>query len=105
MTDTSAGPQPGAVLSDGTRVEDPLVAANMLLRAVRICASKAAGEHRAAEAKDYGLAALQFAQAIITLDPTRLAGGDTPQARAAATPQQPAKPPVKDGNRNGVIGA
>lgn len=73
-----------------------------MLHAILIVAGKAAMAESAAEANDFGKAALAFAQAIITLDPTRLAGGDTPEARAAAAPT---RPPVKDGNHNGIIGA
>jgi hypothetical protein len=105
MSDQQAPPvlPNGTVLSDLTGVQ----AASQMMRAIEACATKAAGDDRAAEVKDYAAAALSFAQAIITLDPTRLAGGDTPDARAASMPpQQPNgnTPPTKDGNHNGVIG-
>lgn len=69
-----------------------------LLRAVKVLAENAQSEPSAAEAKDYGQAALAFAQAHITLDPDRLVGGDTPEARVAAAP------PTRDGDRDGQIG-
>jgi hypothetical protein len=55
----------------------------------------------AGEAKDFAQATLFVAQAIITLDPTRLQGGDTPEARKAATPERPA---TNDADRDGRIG-
>jgi hypothetical protein len=82
--------------------EDPAVGVQALLRAIRVGAEKAAAADSAAEFKDFGNGALAFAQVIITLDPTRLAGGDTPQARADATPRLPA---TRDGNHDGRIGA
>ncbi len=70
-----------------------------LLQAVTECAQRAQlGNTLAQDAKDLGQAALAFAQTAITLDPTRLMGGDTPGARVAATP------PVTDRNHDGVIG-
>lgn len=82
--------------------EDPALGVNAMLTAIRQMATKAAAASSAAEAKDFGNGALAFAQAIITLDPSRLAGGDTPEGRAAATPQ---RPPTKDGDHDGVIGS
>lgn len=79
-------------------VEDSLALREALVRACRVCAENAASEDSAAEAKDYAQAALSFAQAVITLDPSRLAGGDTPEARAASVPV------ARDGDRDGVIG-
>src|SRR4051794_5467797 len=97
MTDQTAPPQD---MPDGTAIEIPLMATNALLRAVRVCAENAAGEDRAAEAKDYGAAALAFAQAAVVLDPTRIgSSGDTAETRKAAAPT----PAPRDGNKNGRI--
>jgi hypothetical protein len=65
--------------------------------AIRIAAGKAAMTQSAAEFNDFAAGCLRFAQAITVLDPLRLAGGDTPEARAAATP-------ISDGDGDGVIG-
>ena len=58
---------------------------------------KAAGSSSAAEAKDFAQGALFIAQAITTLDPERMAGGETPEARKASTPT----PPTRDTDRDG----
>lgn len=68
----NGGPPPGP---GGMVQEDPAVGVNALLRALRVAAENAAGTQSGAEAKDYGAAALSFAQAIIVLDPTRSQGG------------------------------
>lgn len=107
MTDQQA-----PMLPNGTALADlsGLQATSALIRAVEICATKAAGDDRAAEVKDYAAAALSFAQAIITLDPERLTGGDTPDARKASM-HDPAHngngntPPTRDGDHDGRIGA
>jgi predicted NBD/HSP70 family sugar kinase len=107
MTDQQA---PAPTLPNGTALADlsGVQATSALIRAVEICATKAAGDDRAAEVKDYGAAALAFAQTAITLDPSRLGAGATPAAQVNAMPPQapptPKLPPTKDGNRNGVIG-
>lgn len=66
-----------------------------------LCLSKAAAADSGAEAKDFASAALQAAQVLTTLDPSRLAGGDTPQGRAASIPEQQA---TKDGDHDGTVG-
>jgi hypothetical protein len=65
--------------------------------AIRQGASKAAMASSGAEFNDFAAGVLRFAQAITVLDPLRLAGGDTPEARAAATP-------IADGDGDGVVG-
>jgi predicted NBD/HSP70 family sugar kinase len=84
MSDQQA---PAPTLPNGTALADlsGVQATSALIRAVEICATKAAGDDRAAEVKDYGAAALAFAQAIITLDPTRLAGTGSRRRRTATT--------------------
>jgi hypothetical protein len=72
-------------------------------------AGKAAMAQSAAEAKDFADAALKCVQAIITLDPQRLAGGDTPDARKASVPDRPetpssGRPAVRDSDHDGRIG-
>lgn len=71
-------------------------------------AAKAAMSGSGAEAKDYAKAALDCVTAIITLDPERLAGGDTPQGRKSATPDparaETGKPATRDTDRDGKIG-
>lgn len=54
----------------------------------------------AAEAKDFAQGALFLSQAVVTLDPSRIQGGDTPQARKASTPT----PPTRDTDRDGKAG-
>lgn len=87
-----------------------------LTNALEQTARKTAGDDRAAEVKDYAAACLSLAQAIVTLDASRLAGGTHPGAQAASMPApphgaaqagggtRPSLPPTKDANRNGVIG-
>lgn len=65
---------------------DPMAGVNEMLRAIQSCSSKAAGAQSAAEAKDFALAALNFAQAIVVLDPS-LSQGGTPLAHDAALEQ------------------
>jgi hypothetical protein len=74
-----------------------------ILHAINVMAGKAAMSQSAAEAKDFMQASLFGAQTLITLDPTRLQGGDTPEGRAAAAP--PRLPPTKDGDHDGRIGS
>src|SRR4051812_23817495 len=94
--------QQGPPVINGMAIQDPLEAINALVNGVIQCAQAAAGEQNAAEAKDYAAAALSLAQAAITLDPSRLTGGDTPEARRDSVPPQ--LPPTKDGNKDGKIG-
>ena len=90
------------VLPGGVTAVDTALVTNELLRAIQWSAQMASGAKDAREVRECGQAALTFAQAVITLDPTRLAGGDTPEGRAAATPQ---RPPMSDGDRDGIIGS
>lgn len=73
-----------------------------LRRAIKATADNGASDTRGAEAKDFGAAALAFAQALTTMDPERLQGGDTPTARLASVPTP--LPATKDGDRDGKIG-
>lgn len=97
---------PGAPqLSDGTVPVDVIALTHSLLRAINVCATAASGQVLAQDAKDLGAAALGFAQAVITLDPSRLKGGDTPASqRAAVPPVTPPGLPATDRNHDGVIG-
>lgn len=52
------------------------------------------------EAKAFADAALAIAQAIVVLDPDRLQGGDTAEARKASVP----KVPTRDTDRDGKTG-
>jgi hypothetical protein len=61
---------------------------------------KASGTESAAEAKDFAQASLFICQAVTTMDPDRLAGGETPEARKASTPT----PPTRDTDRDGKVG-
>jgi hypothetical protein len=101
-------PQPPPVPESTTSSLDVAAVAPVLLAAIESCARKAMSDDSAAEVKDYGAAALAFAQTAITLDPSRLGAGATPAAQVNAMPPQapptPKLPPTKDGNRNGVIG-
>lgn len=72
------------------------------LRAARTAAEDSAGVQDARETKELGAAALSFAQAFTVLDPSRLQGGDTPEARRASTPPQ--TPTGRDGDRDGQVG-
>ena len=63
-------------------------------------AGKAAMAQSAAEAKDFADAALKLVQAIITLDPMRLAGGDTAETRKASMPEPPRPPATSPGTRD-----
>ncbi len=72
-------------------------------------AGKAQMEMNAAEAKDWADAALKCVQAIVVLDPERLAGGDTPEGRKRSMPEQAqaangGKPGVRDTDGDGKIG-
>jgi hypothetical protein len=85
--------------------ESRQVVQHAFLDAANMCATKASGDNNAAEAKDWAAAALQFAQAIVMLDPQRLAGGDTPQGRKSSLPEPAVTPPAtKDADRDGRIG-
>lgn len=67
------------------------------LRVAQLLTSKAAGQQSAQEAKDFAAAALSIAQAIVVLDPNRLQGGDTPEARKASVPAVPTRDTDRDG--------
>lgn len=92
-------------LPDGTVPEIAALGVNALLRAIRVCAEDgaAATQKDARETKELAAAALAFAQTLVVLDPTRLQGGDTPDARRASVPTPP-QPGVRDGDRDGRIG-
>jgi hypothetical protein len=66
---------------------------------IQTLAAKARGTDSAAEAKDFMAGALSGAQVLVQLDPNRLAGGDTPQGRAASVPVQTGK----DGDKDGLV--
>src|SRR4051794_16887529 len=76
-------PQGPPVLPDGTTQEDPDLGINAALRAFRVAAENSASEKSGAEAKDWAMAALNFAQAIVVLDPS-LSQGGTPLAHDVA---------------------
>jgi hypothetical protein len=76
-------PQGPPILPGGTSQEDPAIGINAALRAFRIAAENCASEKSGAEAKDWAMAALNFAQAIIVLDPS-LSQGGTPLAHDIA---------------------
>lgn len=95
--------QPQQVPGPGVPMDEAVQGIQSMLHAINIMAQKAAASVSAAESKDFAQASLAFAQTIITLDPTRLQGGDTPDARAASTPPQ--LPPTKDGDHDGRIGS
>jgi hypothetical protein len=108
MTDQQAQAQPPPV-GPADVAADAAVPA--LINALEQTARKAAGDDRAAEVKDYAAACLALAQSIVTLDASRLAGGDTPGGRKSSMPDpnqgggtRPRLPATKDGNRDGVIG-
>jgi hypothetical protein len=71
------------VLQGGTSQEVPALGINAALRAFRIAAENSASEKSGAEAKDWAQAALNFAQAIVVLDPS-LSQGGTPLAHDLA---------------------
>lgn len=91
-----------AVDPEQVQMDQAAMAIHSLLNAVNQLAGKASMATSAAEAKDFMQGALAGAQTLITLDPTRLQGGDTPEGRAAATPRLP---PTKDGDHDGRIGS
>lgn len=63
-------------LPDGTLPVDPALVSNALLQALLQTARAAASSsHSGAEAKDYGAAARELAQAVVILDPTLSQGG------------------------------
>ena len=74
-----------SVLSQPPNVDATEVAHLALMprftKAADVLAGKAAMAISAQEAKDFADGALKCVQAIITLDPARLQGGDTAQAR------------------------
>lgn len=73
-----------------------------LAHGVYVLAGKAKMAASAQEAKDFADAALKLSQIVITLDPNRLQGGDTPQARKDSLPD---RPPAKDADHDGKIGS
>src|SRR5687767_2726561 len=102
-----AGPLPDAEMmlaAQGQPVEpDPLgVAMEQMLDAAVMCGKKGAGATDAREVKEFAQSALAFAQAFAVLDPDRLQGGDTPEARVDAAPPQPTS--TRDTDRDGKIG-
>lgn len=104
-----AGPAPlvgpGAPpLTDGSVPVDVIALTHNLLRAIDNCAKRASADADPRDAKELGAAALAFSQAVITLDPSRLKGGDTPNAQRASMPITPPNPPVTDRNHNGQVG-
>lgn len=73
-----------------------------LIDALRINIQRAAAEANGAEVKDFCAGCLSLAQTIVMLDASRLADGTYPGAQAAASP--PRLPPIRDANRDGVVG-
>lgn len=67
----------GQMMPPPMQADDPADVTAALLHAALMVAQKAAGVDSGAEAKDFGQAALNFAQAVIVLDP-RLSQGGTP---------------------------
>lgn len=95
---------PGARPDPGVDTELAHVALTpQFAQSANVLAGKAAMAQSAAEAKDFADGALKLVQAIITLDPTRLAGGDTPEARKASVPERPGGG-TGDGDKDGVVG-
>jgi hypothetical protein len=71
-----APPQIGPpILQGGTTQEDPALGINAGLRAIRIAFENIASEKSAQEAKDWAMAALNVAQAIVVLSPSVSQGG------------------------------
>lgn len=95
---------PDQPMGGGVTAEDPARGVNALLRAIRVCAEDgtAAAGKDPRETKELAQAAQAFAQTLVLLDPTRLAGGDTPEARLASVPTPP---PTRDGDHDGKIGS
>lgn len=98
----SAGPDPAmngapSVMRPGT-LEGAMSAA---LDAVEQLARKASGADNPAEAQKLMSGALAGAQAFAVLDPNRLVGGDTPEARRDSVPEPSG---TKDADRDGRIG-
>jgi hypothetical protein len=100
MSDMSAQPDPAAAPESAPMDEAGQALLQVQLDAARVTAQKAAGAVSAQEAKDFADASLKMAQAIVMLDPNRMAGGDTPEARKASTPQ----PATRDTDRDGKVG-
>lgn len=76
----------GPVMPGAMVPEDPSAVTQALLRAARVAAENAAAVESGAEAKDFGQAALNFAQAVVVLDPS-LSQGGTPVAHDIALEQ------------------
>ena len=89
-----SAPQPGPDLD---ALAEALLAAQ--LEVAETLTRKAGAAESAAEAKDFMQAQLFACQAIVTMDPERLQGGDTPEARKASTPT----PPTRDTDRDGKL--
>jgi hypothetical protein len=69
-------PQMGApILRDGTTQVDPAEVTNALLNAIHQAALRAASDSSGQEGKDWALAALNLAQAVVVLDPSLSQGG------------------------------
>lgn len=90
------------VLPNGVQMVDMVETTNALLLAAKVAAENAASSQISQEHADYATASLKFVQAVTALDPARLQGGDTPDARRASVPEPP---PVKDGDGDGEIGS
>lgn len=76
-------------------------AMSALLDAVEQMARRASGTDVPAEAQKLMSAALAGSQAYAVLDPERITGGDTPEARKASVPT-PA--PTRDSDQDGKLG-
>jgi hypothetical protein len=72
-----------------------------LLWATKYCAEMATAEGGTRDPKDWSAAALQFAQAHVMLDPTRLQGGDTAEERKDSQPAP--VPSTRDSDRDGQV--
>jgi hypothetical protein len=93
-----------SLLSQPPRVDETAVAHEALMprftQTADVLAGKAAMAQSAAEAKDFADGALKCVQAIITLDPARLQGGDTAEARKESLPEPPRVPDVQTGTKD-----
>ena len=95
-------PQPELdVLPNGTTMTDFVEVMSALMRAARVSAENAAGSQISQEHTDYATASLRFVQALVALDPTRISGGNHPDAMKASMPDVP---PTNDGDGDGQIG-
>lgn len=69
-----------------------------MLRAAKAAAENAATAQDTREMDEAAKAAKNFSEAYAILDPTRLEGGDTPEARKEAAPPRPMP---RDGDSDG----